>query len=252
MATWQQVRKGKLARRRALLPLGAQPLPLPTVGPDGKLSAPNVGDDTAPLDLRILTSGELGEVLARAQADARAKDAEPREGDPIYDLARMEHTLLLCCIDPDSPDEAPRLFFASIEEIRKSPDLGQDKLAYLYELQQRFQAECSPKHDKLGLEDILAGMLVLGGEDEESAARFFVSLGPDFQWSFTRSMACQWRISLTGKSPSGSPTAASSTDSSTSTPSAPPPAPREPEPTPARPTKRKPRQAKRKPRRSRR
>lgn len=215
MATWNQIRKGTRARRRALLPLSNGPIPLRT-GEAGELHLDPASGDVVQLDLRPLTSGEQAEVLARARADALARGVQdPRPGNPIYDLAEMEHTLLLCCIDPDSPSEAPRALFASIEEIRSDPALGSDRVVYLFELFQQYQDECSPQRRHLTLDEAMAAMLLLGGEEEE-ARRFFESLGPGLRWICMRTLALQLRISPTLSSASGSPSAARPSGSPTS------------------------------------
>lgn len=230
MATWNQIRKGTRARRRVLLPLSDGPIPLRT-GEEGKLRLDPASAHVVQIDLRSLASGEQAEVLAHARADALARGVqEPRPGNPIYDLAEMEHTLLLCCVDPDSPAESPRPLFASIEEIRSDPALGSDRVVYLFELFQQFQDECSPQRRHLTLDEAMASMLLLAGE-EEDARRFFESLGPGLRWICMRTLALQLRISPTPSSASGSPSEARPSGSPTSPTS--PPTPQAPGAVPA-------------------
>lgn len=224
MATWNQIRKGTRARRRVLLPLSDGPIPLRTSDEGLRLDPSSA--DVVQLDLRPLTSGEQGEVLARAHADAQARGVQaPGAGNPIYDLAEMEHTLLLCCVDPDSPPEAPRPLFSSIEEIRSDPALGSDRVVYLFELFQQYQDECSPQRRHLSLDEAMASMLLLAGE-ETDARRFFESLGPGLRWICMRTLALQLRISPTPSSPSGLPSEERGNGSLTSPAS--PPAPKAP------------------------
>jgi hypothetical protein len=221
MATWNQIRKGTRARRRVVLPLSDGPIPLYTR--EGKLELDPANAEVVQLDLRPLTSGEQSDVLARAHADAVARGVQdPRAGNPIYDLAEMEHTLLLCCVDPDSPQEAPMPLFASIEEIRRDPALGSDRVVYLFELFQQFQDECSPQRRHLTLDEAIASMLLLAGE-EEDARRFFESLGPGLRWICMRTLALQLQISQTPSSPSGSPSERKDSGSPTWPPSPPTP-----------------------------
>lgn len=226
MPTWQQIRKGTRARRRVQLLLSEGPLPV-QLGDGGRLQiAPPDAGSLVQIDLRPLTSGEQTEVLARARADAVAKGVpDPKADNPIYGLCEQEHTLLLCCVDPDSPENAPRPLFASIDEIRGDPQLGQDRIAYLFELWQRYQDECSPRYRRMALDEILATMLLLAGEEEDEARRFFESLGPALQWTCTRTLAVQWRISSTARSLSGSLSASKDSGSASSNLAAPAPAP---------------------------
>jgi hypothetical protein len=210
MSRWQQIRQGTRARHKVVLPLGGAPLPRIDVSPEGAILAGPAEGRSVEIALRPLASGEQAEILRLARADAVAGGIEsPRNGDPLYDLAEMEHTLLLCCVDPDSPQDAPRPFFASIGEIRSSPDLGHDRIAYLFEQFQQFQDECSPQRRHVDLEEMMVAMLELGGEDEGSARRFFELLGPALRWIFVRSMAVQLRTSPTDKLPFSSPSAPS-------------------------------------------
>lgn len=203
MGTWSQLRKGTRARRRVQLPIGTGPLRLEKQGEEIRVQAS--GEDVVQIDLRPLTSGEQRDILVRARADAKAGGVDdPRPGIPLYDLAEMEHTLLLCCVDPDSPEEAPRPLFSSIEEIRTDTLLGSDRVLYLYELFLLWQDQCSPQRRNLSLEETLAAMALIGGKEEEEARRFFESLGPGLRWIFMRSLALLQPTSPTDKSPSGS------------------------------------------------
>ncbi len=222
MATWAQIRKGTRARRRVPLPLGTGPIAI-KIGPGGVLAVEAPTEGVVQVGLRPLTSGEQADIMTRARADAIARGvSDPKPGVPIYDLAEMEHTLLLACLDPDSPQDAPRPLFASIEEIRTDPDLGGDRIAYLFELFQQFQEECSPQRRHMSLEETMAAMLLLGGEGEEEARRFFESLGPGLRWICMRTLGLLLRTSRTPSSPSGSPSGPKDGASASSSPPAPP------------------------------
>lgn len=205
MATWNQLTKGKRARRTVHMPLGGAPLPS-LVGADGQLQSAVMAESTVAIALRVLTPGEQSDVLSRARADAKAKGVEePRDGNPIYDLAEMEHTLLLASLDPDSPDDNPRPFFSSITEIRTSPELTRDHVAYLFELHQQHQDECAPLRQNVAIDEVMASLLVLASDDEGEARLFFDSLGPALRWIFMRTLARLWSNSPTPKSSPGSP-----------------------------------------------
>ncbi|RYE77944.1 MAG: hypothetical protein EOO74_06085, partial [Myxococcales bacterium] len=216
MARWADVRAGTRARRRVFLPLGATAAPMPKVAPDGTVEMPPPDPDAIPLDLRILAPGETADVLKRARADAvDAGVPDPKDGNPIYDLAEMEHTLLLACTDVDSPLDAPRPFFDSIEQIRSEPRLDRERIAYLHAMQQRWQAECSPHLRNASAEETQGALLALGVLPEDESMRFFDSLGPGLQWTYTRILALRHVTSLTPRSPTSSPSEARPTASST-------------------------------------
>lgn len=189
---------GKRARKIIDLPLGAP------VAPTLKGAPQAPAEPVIRVGLRPLTSGEIHETLARARADAIAHGVtHPQEGNPTYDLAEMEWTLLLCCVDPDSPEgSAPAPFFASIEEIRTAPDLGRERVTFLFARWKLWQLEMSPDLRQVTPEEFIAGLGVLGGEDEPAARDFFSSLGPGLQWSYMRSLALQWQSSPKDRSTS--------------------------------------------------
>jgi hypothetical protein len=208
MATFSQVAKGKQARKVVLLPLGDGPVRVPVLGPDGVISFP-ASPDAVPLALRPLTSAEQAEVLAAAEADAKGRGvSDPRPGHPLYDLAEMEHTLALCCVDVDSPPESPRRFFdGGVAQIRTSPHLGRDKIGFLFGLFQGFQDEVNPTIHSLSGEEFYAALTAMGGEDAEDTQAFFASLAPVMQWSLARTLAVLLRTSLTDSSASTPPSA---------------------------------------------
>jgi len=207
MARFSQIVRGVRARRRVLLPLGDAPAFQPDLDAAGlPVAVPSPG--SVSVDLRPLTSGEQADVLARATADAKSRGVmDPRDGNPIYDLAEMEHTLALCCLDPDSPDDAPRPFFdGGVEQIRSSPDLGRDRIVYLFEQHQLYQDECAPSLRKINPTEFIASLGILGGDDDRTAQDFFGSMGPGLRWICLRTLA---RLARTSPTPNLSPTSAS-------------------------------------------
>lgn len=172
-----------------------------------------LGDDVVPVRLRVLASGELAQVLERTRADARARGVdEPRDGNPIYDLCEMEHTLAFACLDADAPEQSAVPFFSGVEEIRRSPELGRDRIAYLYEQWQVFQDEVSPSLRTMSPAELVGAMQKLALEDDGDALAFFGSLGPGLRWSCMRTLARLWLASLTPSSPSSSLSEQSSSD----------------------------------------
>lgn len=207
MATFSQVAKGTRARKTIALPMGSGPAFCPTVGEDGAVAFP-AAEGAVLLALRPLSPGEMADVLSKARARAIALGvAEPEDGNPIYDLAEMEYTVVLACLDNDAPLDAPRSFFdGGVEQIRSSAELGRDRLAFLFEQFQLFQDECAPSLAKLSSPEFMASLGMLAGDD---GARFFMALGPTTRLTCVLFLASQWWTSQSLKSPS-SPTSETS------------------------------------------
>jgi hypothetical protein len=143
---------------------------------------------TDQLDVRALRSDEYDDVVSKATAFARAKGVEaPADGDELYERGRMLHTLIVSCIDKDSPLEAPIAYFESVDELQTSDLLLPETIAYLFQQQRMWQDEISPLRMNLSEEEYLDGIsrTVQGDTD------FFVSMRPGLQWSSFASMASQ-------------------------------------------------------------
>ncbi len=221
MATWQDVRKGTKARRVVELHLGAAtPIAFDT-RPDGtSVAKPAPPGSVVKIAIRPLSSGEQNDVIAQALGDAKAGGMEkPEPGDELFERARMQRTVAMCCLDPDS--ETDRLFFASVEELRADREIGDDRVAFLFLRWQAYQDETSPSLLNLPFKDLIASMQALGGEDDDEARTFFERFGPGCQWILGRFMARQLAISPTARSLFGLPNASSSPESKTSPEKAP-------------------------------
>ncbi len=154
------------------------------------------------VDLRVLEADLEEKVLVDARSDAIGRGvAEPKFGEPIYDLRLMLHTLLASCVDRDSPPTAPAPFFASVDEILGA--LDRERIAYLYTLQQVWQQDLSPtKHGTLTEEKILE--IALNAADEDDPLRFFEKLPPETLARCFHFTARRLRNLLMLRSPSGS------------------------------------------------
>ncbi len=145
---------------------------------------------------------ELALSVARRRAEAQGIK-EPTRGEPIFDFALMVETVAIAIVDPDSDPKSRKPFFdGGGDQIREW--FGLEAVTLLYELQQDYQSRVSPTVYKLDGLEYLNGMMILGGEDEERARRFFYQSKPGLRWSYTRSMALLQVSSLTPKSESGS------------------------------------------------
>lgn len=201
MSKFSQIVKGARAER---------PFHLPPV--DGA-----EGEGVAAI-LRPLNGIEEEEVLVAARMRAIGKGVEApyaKIGEPIYDFALMIETLVLAVLDPDSPKDSRQPIFSSADEIKTH--FGRDAIAYIYEAQQRWNDEVSPRISKMNAKEYIESIDSLGSPDEEKARRFLDRCSPGLLGSFARSMAVQLWTSLWGKSPSGS-----SSDNSGKSTSSPP------------------------------
>jgi hypothetical protein len=162
-------------------------------------------EDEVEVGLMALSGLENGEILRNARAFAADRGVEdPREGDPIYGLGIMVHTLAVACVDPDNQDE---LFFdGGVEQILESEHLGRDGIIYLFEQQEQWQDLVSPQAhriDALAFEQMVSE---LAGPDSYG---FFCQLRPGLRWSCMHSMAA---LCLTLLSGSSQPTSGSESD----------------------------------------
>jgi len=214
-ARLSDLQAGTRAIHRVVLPLvntRAVGLPdLPELAEQRAADAASNGGDSAPatveVGLRILTGGETAGILERARAFARGKGVDdPKEGDPLYELGRMVHTILLAAVDPESPPGAATPFFASTSEILDSPHIGRDGIVYLAECQESWQDVCSPQVGKVSPDELLE---YVGRLAADSTSTFFVSLRPGTRWSLARTTALLLLDSLTLRSASGSTSAPS-------------------------------------------
>lgn len=79
--------------------------------------------------------------MAREYAK-RHKVEDPKPGDPLYERGLMLYTVLLACVDVDSPLDKPEPFFADEKEITKY--LDPDRVSVLFHQQRAWQSLISP------------------------------------------------------------------------------------------------------------
>jgi hypothetical protein len=144
MATFSQMMKGGPARHPIL--------PFELI--DGTKIT---GDDCAVIPL-------LGEAEAKVLKGAREFAiehglAEPKPGDPLYELGRAIWTCALGVVDgdPKVPETAPVLFFdGGVKQIREK--LDRDRIFFLARQQEAWQSEMAPGVKNLSPED-MQGMI---------------------------------------------------------------------------------------------
>jgi hypothetical protein len=191
MATFSKMAKGKRARKSITFPL------LAAAGAEAAEAR------ELAVDVIVLSGLEDAEVMTKARAFAKERGVEdPKDGNPIYDLALWAFTLAIACVDPESPETEPRAFFdGGADQIFGSNLLGRDTIAYLYEHQQQWQDEVSPRARTVGAEELLAHVLAVASAEDPTP---FFRLAPALRWTLHRSMAALLVTLQMPRSPSGS------------------------------------------------
>lgn len=177
--------------------------------------------DPLKLGVRPLDVAEELSALAWARERAKADGVlEPKEDDPIYSRYLMAATLFRACVagkvDADGalsfPEDDRELvpFFASPQEILSAPQMGRDRLAYLYELHEIWQDEVSPTSLTLKPAEIMDKAREIAGSSTPGP---FLGLRPGMRWIFTRSMALMLVDSPNFRLPSGGSTESDAAES---------------------------------------
>jgi hypothetical protein len=216
MARFSDLLKGKRARRTVEFPQANTRCSL--LAPLPELEQQRAADNTsAPeatptvlVDLVVLTGDEEAQALEQARAMAiRAGVADPKLGEPLYDLALMVFTLLYGVIDHDD-QAAQRQFFASGEQIRGA--LDRDRITYLYAMHELWQSECSPQAK--GLSDGQFFQFIVEMADSEDPSLPFGKLQPATAAIYMRTLA---RLLVNSQTLKSSPTSTSEADTATDT-----------------------------------
>ena len=199
MAKASQLLKGKRAVLRVRFPsinLGCSLLPdVPELAEQRKADEKawreeHPGEEafeSPELGLRVMTGAETADILEEARKLAVARGvADPKETDPLYELGRQVHTLLITCVDVDTIDSKsdPEPFFDSAEQILTS--LGRDDICYLAEQQEIWQDQCSPQALHITTEQLWEMLAEVKGAD---GLRFFGQLRPGLRWSLVHFLA---------------------------------------------------------------
>lgn len=157
------------------------------------------------LGLRVLGSDDDDAILKGARDFAiKAGIANPKDGDPIYDVALARETIARGCVDIDDKTSP---FFDSAEQVRTGPDgkggLDRDRIAYLFAKQQAWQDRCSPSIKSMGTDEFIAKVLEIAEAGPEDKSPFAYWL-PGFQENFVRTLVAQFVTLGMHKSPSSS------------------------------------------------
>lgn len=197
MATFGQIAKGTRARKTIQLGMGRARLNAAT----GEWET-DEGGVIATLDIRPINPIEHTTIIEKARAFAISKGvADPKDNDELYDDAKVLYTLVIACLDKDSPEEAPRPFFeGGFEQLHGTEILLPDHIGYLYEQQQLWQDECSPRFTNQTPGQFMAAVVQSAGGNQS----FFFGARPGMRWDFTRTLAAAYLNLMTLKSPSTS------------------------------------------------
>ncbi len=193
---------GTRAVHRVLLPLAGVAEPVPVL-------------------VRPLSGTEEGDVLQQARAYAIGKGVkDPKDGDRLYDLGLMVNVLAIACMDVD--DAGKPFFDQGAPQVLDNLDA--DRIALLYEAQQLWQEECSPRKSKMTGDGWITKVIECAeaaeGEDP------FAFMRPGLRSSFMRITVQAYLALLPLKSsPTSSSEIAGTTSTAPSPDAAPTPAP---------------------------
>lgn len=208
MATFGQLANGTRARKTIPLGLGRA-----RISPETGQWETDEGGVIVELDIRPLNPIEVTTVVERARAFAISKGVvDPKDGDELYDDAKILHTLVLACLDKESPEKDPKPFFeGGFEQLHGTEVLLPDHIGYLYELQQLWQDECSPRFTRQTPGQFMAGVVATAGGDPS----FFVGARPGMRWDSMRTLAAAYLNLTTLQSPTSSPSSPSTESTAT-------------------------------------
>ncbi len=165
------------------------------------------GQDVA-VGVRPLTALELVGVLSRSRAFSVENGVkDPREGDRLHDLSHMVQTLLVGCVDTQAEAEP---FFDSAEQILANLDA--DRICFLYESQQMWQDECSPRPAGMTGEEFFAKVLQVAGW-ESGKPDPLALMRPISRLNWEHTICVRFMSLLTPSSPSGPDSSSKATDS---------------------------------------
>lgn len=157
------------------------------------------GDDAA-CCMRPLSVGEMSAVYADAAKQALARGArEAVDGDRVYDLELMMHTVVRATLTTDG-----KPFFADVEAMRASPHVLDDHIVYLYERWQGIQDAAGGRVATMTENEFLKAIGTVAGMEEGQAAFFFYKLRPGMRVSLLHFSARLLATLLQPKSDSGS------------------------------------------------
>lgn len=158
--------------------------------------------DVAKCGLRVLLGEDHAAAIQSARDYSKARGLDkPADGEPLYELGKAVHLVLLAAVDLDDPTGETPFFDGGEAQVLAGLDV--ERIFLLKEKQLAWQDECLGTPSKISADAYIAAVFECASA-AEGASLPFESWQPVLRRSFVRSLATQLVSSLTGKSPSGS------------------------------------------------
>ncbi len=153
------------------------------------------GETKLDFAIRLLPSSDTRAAATQAREYAKKYGvSDPKPDDVLYLRGLWANTLLLACVDPDSPHESPVPYFDSAEQIERL--LDDSRVALIYQAWRDHQLEHAPATDDLPPEQVV--QLVVASADEWRAGgdpeRPFVDMPSRTLRSFSAQLALRYSV----------------------------------------------------------
>ena len=136
--------------------------------------------------LRPLSAGEEIAVISKARASAvKSGVLDPKPGDSIYEAHLQSETLVLACLDPDSPPVAGRTSTFD-EGPAQVLEMDGDTILMLHEQHKIWQEECSPSIRVKSTKELFEIAKAVASSDDPF---FYARLSPSTRWQLLVFMA---------------------------------------------------------------
>lgn len=156
------------------------------------------------VDVVPLVGEAEADVLVGARTFAKAHGLdEPKRGDELYELGIWVHTLLVACLDADEPEKPVRAFDSIEQMLDRGTGLDRDRIAFIFEAQQRHQDACSFRKRGLSMAEYIQMVVEMATAPEDVPELPFERLAPATRRALVISMAKQIVNSAESKSPYG-------------------------------------------------
>lgn len=130
------------------------------------------------VDLGLMSAGDDEDVLLRV---SKHFGSTTPEGHPAFEFRAALERVFVTTLDPESPADAPELFFGSVEDVRAQ--LDREVVIYLSQRQAAFQASVSPLKRALTDNEYIAAHLQIL-QSKEGDPDPFGQWAPSLRWNF--------------------------------------------------------------------
>lgn len=156
------------------------------------------------VDVVPLVGEAEADVLVGARTFAKAHGLDdPKRGDELYELGIWVHTLLVACLDPDEQAKPVRAFDSVEQILDRGTGLDRDRIAFLFEAQQRHQDACSFRKRGLSMAEYIQAVVEHATAPEDAGELPFELWQPATRRALVSSMARQLVTLIESKSSSG-------------------------------------------------